>query len=145
MKFWNVAKANLEIERLESELKAKDEQIKILSENPAVIEKAAEDMRIELEASKAQAAKLAGDNGKLIAENAKLTLDLEGSTKRLAELPNQVKVEAAKQAVQISAAQGIPPLPVAPANPIAPDPLAGLTGRERIQASFKQQILRNKR
>lgn len=141
-KFFNIGKANAEIERLEAELTKSQAETKAAKDNAAEVETAAEatsaeltKVRIDLKAAQDQVA--AKD-----AEVAKVSAELKDAKEKLANPSAQVKEIASHKAAEITAAQGQPPVKVpAVENPAAPaKEKNNLSGFAKVQAAFKAQI-----
>lgn len=147
MNFFNIGKANAEIERLQESLKQSQEEIATLKENAAVLEKAAECEKARADkADEALKAAGDGDKGRIAAlekDNGDLRARAEKAEKEKEEyckdFDGKVEKAAAQKALSITAGQGQPPV-TPPANGEKPAPAAKeLKGFERVVAAFKNQ------
>ena len=103
-RFFNVGKANAEIERLEIALTEAQTKIAELSGNDSQIAAQAESIRADFAAAQTQVSEL---TAKLTAsESAKAEL-----AAKVSAIPAQVATQAAAQAANIVSQVGVPPLP----------------------------------
>ena len=124
-KFFNIAKANTEIERLEGEVSALKTQLEQVAALPADVQKHAEGLQAQVtklsEDLQAQSANVID----LLAAKAKLEADAAKHAEVLAAKSAEVDKIAAAKALEITTKQGQPPLdlgatPVNPAKVEAP-------------------------
>jgi chromosome segregation ATPase len=113
-KFFNIGKANEEIENLQSQIATLTAENASLKENTPQVEAAAETLRNELEASKAKLAQAEVDLATAKASVASLTAEKETLSTKLTEttakVGEQVKTAASAQAAAIVAGIGVPPV-----------------------------------
>jgi seryl-tRNA synthetase len=125
-KFLNIGKANSEIERLSTEVatitKERDEARTALETNNAGLVKNAEELQGQATDARAVAEGLRGQMSALTAERDGLKAELQTAQEKLANPSEQVVKIAAARALEITGAQGQPPLPTTPANTPAGGP-----------------------
>ena len=141
-KFFNIGKANAEIERLEQELAAAKAAKPDATISAQLAEALASNETIsgqltaataESAALKAQVSELTGKVTKLEADAAKHAVDMEN-------LEKSVNDRAAKRAQEIQARLGSPAAPAV--DPAAKTAAAGQTGMARLLAAAKSDLQR---
>jgi chromosome segregation ATPase len=135
-RWFKISEANAEIERLEGELTKATEAA---TSNGSDVAEQAESLRKENESLKTQVKDLTSAKEKAEAESAKAKTDFEAKEKNLAE---EVKKQASAQALQITQAQGQPPIAAVPtATPATPAPAKSeLKGLAKVQAAIRKEL-----
>lgn len=144
LKFFQIGKANEEIDRLNAELAKVTAERDALTGNDSTIAAEAEKVKGELAAASAKIVQLESDLAtarqsisSLKETNLKVESDLHAAQAKLANPEARIKEAAAVQAAEITAKLGQPPVVAAPpANPAQPEKKA-LKGRERHLAAIK--------
>lgn len=141
-KFFNIGKANEEIDKLESSVAQLTEERDAIKANSGEIEAAAETFKGELTAARQKAVQLESDLATARQSIATLTTERDTASAaqntaeaKLANPSEQVKALASAQALEITAKLGQPPVTAAPPAPA--NPAAGLTGLDRAIAAHK--------
>lgn len=144
-KFYNIGKANAEIERLENELKSEKEKVSALESNEPEALAAAQGELANLKTKLAQTESdlatakqsiqtVSTERDKLAAKATKLEADLAASTAN-------VDAEASRKALEITATQGQPPVETKPtAEPAKPETKTELKGLDKVRAAIREQI-----
>lgn len=109
-KFFNIGKANAEIDRLEAELVTAKESAKAAAENAAEVEKDAEKVSTELTQARADLATAKQTISTATARAEKAEADLKVANDKLANPGEQIKIKASQEAQKITAGQGQPPI-----------------------------------
>lgn len=109
-KFFNIGKANEEITRLEAENATLKEDAKNASENAAAIATNAEGVTTELTQLKADHATAKTSISSLTARAEKAETELKAANEKLANPSVQIKEVASRKALEITQAQGQPPV-----------------------------------
>ena len=139
-KFFNIGKANAEIDRLESELATAKAGSPAEATKIAELTKSNEEISTLLENATTDLSAANGTITKLKAEHASALTALTSSHETaMTELRASVGAKAAEAAVKIQAATGAPAAPVVPKT--AADPKAGKTGMARLLASAAADLL----
>ncbi len=144
LKFFQIGKANEEIDRLELANAELTRQIEAFKGNDSEVVAAAEKIKGELAASGAKVVQLESDLAtarlsitSLTGERDAARTELATANGKLANPDQRIKDAAAVQAAQITASLGQPPVTAQPAvNPAAPaNP--EVKGRDRFLAAIK--------
>lgn len=141
--FFNIGKANEEIERLNQAVAALTAENTALKENTPLIEAAAEKLKTDSEATALKLSQVEADLAtakdsvaSLTAAKEKAEADLAAANAKLANPGEQIKNAASAQAAAITASIGVPP--VVATSPTQPSPSKSLTGLERAIAAHKE-------
>ena len=134
-KFFNIGKANAEIERLETELSSSKSESESLKSNGPEVEAAAEGLRTELATTTASLATLQNDLSEARADVARLTSELSAEKEKSKNIPDQVKASASAQAAAIVAGVGHAPLSLAPTG----GEVTTMTRAEFLKLSAKEK------
>lgn len=152
-KFFNIGKANAEIERLEAELTKSQSETKAAQENAGEVEASAEASVKELEKAKTDLKvaqdQVAAKDLQIAAKDSEIATvkaELKAANEKIANPSAQIIQLASHKAAEITAAQGQPPVKVQTnENPAAagnePNNLIGLA---KVQAAFKAQLEKQK-
>lgn len=142
-KFFNIGKANEEIDRLQGQLAALTAENTSLKENVPQVEAAAESLRTDLESTKAKLTQAESDLATarqtistVTAAKDKAETDLAAANAKLANPEERIQQAASVQAASITASIGVPPVAAAPADPQPKS--KSLTGLERAIAAHKE-------
>jgi len=147
-KFFNIGKANAEVDRLEAEVARLTSELQSAQENAGAVEKGAEELRSSLlEASKANATKdaeIARLNGLVAGKDTELATtkaELAKANEKLANPSAQIQQAASVKAAEITAAQGQPPVKASPVeNPSKQEAKPELKGFAKARAAFKAEL-----
>jgi len=141
-KFFNIGKANEEIDKLEAAVAKLTAERDAIKDNDSTIAAEAEKLKTRLASADAKVVQLDADLATARQSISSLTTERDAARSELATAnaalanPEQrIKEAASVQAAQITASLGQPPIAAQPAAP--PNPSAGLTGLERAIAAHK--------
>jgi chromosome segregation ATPase len=156
MKFFNIVKANAEIEKHEATIATLTGELTALKDNAPQIEAAAEALRNEKTALEAKAAQVESDLATakqtistLTGERDAISAQLMEANKKLANPGEQIKNAASAQAAAIVAASGHTPIAAAPevktdAGAKEREAISKLSGVERAIAAHKLKNVQTK-
>ena len=136
-KFFNIGQANAEIERLETENKNVVQQMTVLQDNAAAVEKRAVQLEADLATAKQTLSTVQTAFDKRAVEFATVVKERDEALATIAKPDGEIARQASIKAVAITAAQGQPPIAAAPVvNPAIPT-VPALTGLIKVEAAFK--------
>jgi chromosome segregation ATPase len=144
MKFFNIVKANAEIEKLETQVTALTGEVATLKENAPQIEAAAETLRTEkaelsskLDQAESDLATAKQTISTLTNEKADVAKQLAEANAKLANPGEVIKQTASAQAAAIVASVGQPAIAATPTTDPAQEQKPELKGRARYDAAIK--------
>ena len=138
--FYNIRKANAEIERLKAELATAAESAKANSDGKEAFEalsKANEELDTKLTQANSDLATAKQTLATTIAAKEKAESDLKAAQAEIAALPQKIKEAASAQAAAIVAQTGAAPISGVPTSKPGEQAKEELKGKARWDASFK--------
>jgi SMC interacting uncharacterized protein involved in chromosome segregation len=155
-KFFNIGKANQEIERLNAELTKvsaeRDEARAAVEGNNSEAVSAGEELQVKLDMANKSIETITAENAQLKDASAKhatelagVKAELETAKATIAGEPERITKAAATKAAEITSAQGQEPIKTSPVtSPAGGKENSGLKGIAKVQAAFKAQLDKTK-